>query len=135
MADYKPKKILRQLFIVASGLSFVWFSAAGIIKLLTASDAREERPQVESPETKLERELEGYKLVLKREPNNRFALEKIVEIYLNMKNLQGALPYMERLANLEPNNQNYKQALNAIRQGLKEKQQEKQPSNSSVTPK
>ncbi|HIK36538.1 MAG: hypothetical protein NZ901_08340 [Geminocystis sp.] len=136
MSKYKPKKILRQLFIVVSGLSFVWFSAASIIKLLTTPEAEKTKtPPVESPEAKLEKELAGYKLVLQREPKNRFALEKIVEIYLAKGNLQEASLYMERLVNLEPSNQNYKRALEAIRQGLREKQPQKQskPGNSSTT--
>lgn len=126
-----PKSIFRQLFVILSGLSFVYFSIYGVIKMLQAPN-NTPSPQQEktSPEQLLEKEAEGYKLVLKREPNNRFALEKLAEIYLKGGDLVSALPVVEKLVALEPENQRYQQALAFIKQGLAQKQ----PSKENPTP-
>ncbi len=127
-----PKQIFRQVFVILSGLSFASFSIIGVIKMLkTPNNANQPQQEVVSPETQLEKEAQGYKLVLEREPDNRFALERLVQIYLTGGDLVSALPLMEKLVSLEPQNQSYQEALGFIKQGLAEKQtQPPTPENS-----
>lgn len=118
-----PKQIFRQVFVILSGLSFASFSIIGVIKMLkTPNNANPPQQETISPETLLEKEAQGYKLVLEREPDNRFALENLVQVYLKGGDLASALPVMEKLVALEPQNQSYQEALGFIKQGLTEQQ-------------
>lgn len=118
-----PKKIFRQVFIILSGLSFASFSIIGVIKMLQSpNNANQPQQEIISPETQLEKEAQGYKLVLEREPDNRFALENLVQLYLRGGDLASALPLMEKLVALEPQNQGYQDALGFIQQGLAEEE-------------
>ena len=85
MGKNSPKKLFRQGFVIVAGLSFFWFSAASVVKMMVGStNSSIDKPveeQVLSEKERLEKEIEGYQSVLNREPNNPFALEKIVEIY------------------------------------------------------
>lgn len=80
------------------------------------SPTTEETPPINN---QLVQEIEGYQLVLNKEPDNRFAREKIVEIYLQNRDLSSALPHMEKLVELQPENQQYQQILEIIKQGIK----------------
>lgn len=117
------KQIIRQIFLILSGLSFASFSIIGVVKMLqSTNNALPSQQESISPEEQLEKEAQGYKLVLEREPDNRFALENLVQVYLKGGDLASALPLMEKLVAIEPQNQSYQEALGFIKQGLAQKQ-------------
>ncbi|BAQ66112.1 hypothetical protein GM3709_2877 [Geminocystis sp. NIES-3709] len=88
-----------------------------------------------SPEAILRKEMKGYELVLAKEPDNVFALEKLVEIHLQLRNLSTALPLVEKLVTIQPDNQRYQEVLKIIKQGLaQEKTKTPPPPNSSNIP-
>jgi Flp pilus assembly protein TadD len=64
----------------------------------------------------LQKQAQGYELVLKREPNNQLALQGLVQARLQMNDLQGAVEPMEKLVKLNPDNPQYKALLTAIKQ-------------------
>jgi cytochrome c-type biogenesis protein CcmH/NrfG len=66
----------------------------------------------------LNAKIKGYETVLQREPSNITALEGLAQIYLETNNLTQAVPILEKLVQLQPNNSNYKTALEHARQGL-----------------
>lgn len=66
--------------------------------------------------SQLEEMAKGYERVLEREPENQFALQKLVEIRLQMNDLQGAVAPMEKLVKLNPDNAQYKALLEGIKQ-------------------
>jgi len=79
--------------------------------------------------------MQGYQLVLDKEPNNVFALEKLVEVNLQLGNLAQALPLTEKLAALQPTNQRYQDVLKIIKQGIEaQKTKTSTPSDSSNIP-
>lgn len=128
----KPKDILKKGFIIISGLAFFWFSAAGVFEMITkpvTPPVIQNQGEDSSADALLIKEAKGYELVLEKEPNNRFALEKLVEIQLQLRNLQAALPLTEKLVKIEPENQRYQDVLKIIKQGLA---QEKSPSQSPI---
>ncbi|WP_017294994.1 tetratricopeptide repeat protein [Geminocystis herdmanii] len=132
------KDIFKKGFIIISGGAFVWFSIAGVIKMMTqpaTPPANTQNQEELSPEARLEKEMQGYQLVLDKEPNNVFALEKLVEVNLQLGNLATALPLTEKLVALQPTNQRYQDVLKIIKQGLEaEKTQTPPPSDSSNIP-
>lgn len=132
------KDIFKKGFIILSGGAFVWFSVAGVIKMMTtpATPVANTQNQEElSPEARLKKEMLGYQLVLDKEPNNTFALEKLVEVNLQLGNLAAALPLTEKLVALQPTNQRYQDVLKIIKKGLAEqKTQTPPPSNSPNIP-
>ncbi|MTF38621.1 tetratricopeptide repeat protein [Cyanobacterium aponinum] len=128
-----PKQVLRRVLVILSGLSFFSFSIFGVVKMLKSpSNANQPQQQeTDSAQAILEKEAQGYKLVLQREPDNIFALEKLVQIYLSGGDLASALPLMEKLVSLQPENQSYQEALSFIKQGLA---QQNNPSTNTPNP-
>ena len=122
MAKKTSKQIFKKIFVVLSGSAFIIFSVAGVLRMMSTETAVNNATQQEelSPEALLLKEAEGYKMVLEREPENRFALEKLAEIYLRLNDLNAALPLIEKLNAIQPDNERYKQALAVIKKGLAE---------------
>ncbi|NCO73815.1 MAG: hypothetical protein GW795_01630 [Cyanobacteria bacterium] len=137
MTKVTPKQIFKKGFIIISGLAFFWFSASSMIKMVTkpaTPPVNSSQGESLSPESALLKEAKGYELVLEKEPNNRFALEKLVEIQLQLKNLSAALPLMEKLVKIEPQNTKYQEVLNIIKQGLAQQNSPTPPVNNSPNP-
>lgn len=57
--------------------------------------------------TKLEAEASGYQTVLEREPNNDTALNGLLKIKLQQKDINGAIAPLEKLAKLHPEQTEY----------------------------
>lgn len=64
----------------------------------------------------LEKRAVGYESVLEREPNNITALRGLLDIRLAQKNLQAAIDPLEKLANLQPQQTDYKVLLAQAKQ-------------------
>ncbi len=135
MTKLTPKEIFKKGFIILSGLAFFWFSASSILKMVTqpaTPPVNQSQGENSPPESIiLQNQAKGYELVLSKEPDNRFALEKLVEIYLQSRNLSAALPLMEKLVTIEPQNERYQEVLKIIKQGLAQEKSPTQPSINS----
>ena len=105
----------RQQFVtVVSIVSFfgsMIFSAVPVIQQALQAP----KAAVVQPENPLEKQEKGLELVLQREPNNEVALEGLVNVRLNLKNRQGAIPPLEKLVKLRPERQDYKVVLEQIK--------------------
>ncbi|NEO84656.1 MAG: tetratricopeptide repeat protein [Spirulina sp. SIO3F2] len=64
---------------------------------------------IPSPQNRaaLTKQAQGFELVLEREPDNLTALQGLVEVRLEQGQLQEAMPPLERLATLAPNQPDY----------------------------
>ncbi|MBE9223435.1 hypothetical protein IQ215_12080 [Cyanobacterium stanieri LEGE 03274] len=123
----KGKEIFKKVFIILSGLSFVFFSISAVVNMIvnpqTPVTEENGNPQGDnSAITQIEREIAGYESVLENEPENRFALERLVELNLQRGDLQGALPHIEKLVEVNPENERYQEVLGIIQQGLEAQQ-------------
>ena len=68
----------------------------------------------------LEAEASGYQKVLEREPNNETALNGLLEIKLQQKDISGAIAPLEKLAKLHPQQSEYAILLAQAKQQLKD---------------
>ncbi|MEO0405864.1 MAG: tetratricopeptide repeat protein [Cyanobacteria bacterium P01_A01_bin.135] len=67
-------------------------------------------------ENDLEAQARGYELVLEREPNNQTALQGLLQTQIQLGNLEGAIPPLEKLAELNPEQTEYQVLLAQARQ-------------------
>lgn len=69
-----------------------------------------------APENDLEAQARGYELVLEREPDNQTALQGLLQTQIQLGNLEGAIPPLEKLAELNPEQTEYQVLLAQARQ-------------------
>lgn len=130
MLKGKFGEIFKKVLIIVGGLAFILGSGSTVIKMMIDSPAQQTETtptETLSPEENLKQQAKGYENVLKNEPNNRFALEQLVKVYLELGNLQAAINPTEKLVKLDPTNQRYQEVLEKIKAGLA--QQKEAPSN------
>ena len=70
--------------------------------------------------TKLEAEASGYQKVLEREPNNDTALNGLLKIRLQQKDLEGAIAPLSKLAQIHPEQTEYNILLAQAKQQVKD---------------
>ena len=69
---------------------------------------------------KLEAEASGYQKVLDREPDNTTALNGLLKIKLQQKDIEGAIAPLEKLANLNPEQTEYTNLLAQAKEQIKD---------------
>ena len=113
--------IFKKCFLILACISFLGATGSGVFRMINSPQTNvKDQTQTEnkSPEERLKEAAKGYETVLQKEPNNRFALEKLVEIRLQLKEFQGALESTAKLVELYPENQQYQQVLEYIKDNL-----------------
>lgn len=121
MSDKPSRKNLQRILIISSSLALI---AVSIVPLLeNFRQPSNPNSPTSTPNTnnnnsalneQLKKEEEGYKSVLKREPDNPIALQGLVGVRVQMNDFQGAKEPTEKLLKLEPDNPGYLQALAQI---------------------
>ncbi|MFK8185113.1 MAG: tetratricopeptide repeat protein [Phormidesmis sp.] len=122
MAFKKDSWLVRGVLICAVG-AFVAVGFAGVFSG-RASSGQGQYPQAEqnSPDItqQLQGQIEGYKLVLEREPDNPAALAGIIDAQIQLGDLAGAVGPLERLAELNPETPEYSILLAQTKQQLED---------------
>ncbi|MEM6449180.1 MAG: tetratricopeptide repeat protein [Cyanobacteria bacterium P01_D01_bin.105] len=123
MAFKKNSWLVRGVLILAVG-AFVAVGFAGVFGGGRASsrDGHSTQSAQSSADLtqKLQGQIEGYKLVLEREPNNPAALAGIIDAQIQLGDLEGAVEPLERLAELNPETLEYSILLAQTKQQLGE---------------
>jgi len=120
MPESSSKSILQKVFIVGSGVAFLGMMTLPMLNMFKEPTAEPQAtPANGNPKEQLNKIAEGYEKVLAREPNNPTALQGLAEIRLKMNDLPGAIPPMERLVKLYPEEKKLKGLLDAIKQQVK----------------
>ncbi|MEA5616568.1 tetratricopeptide repeat protein [Cronbergia sp. UHCC 0137] len=126
--DYLSKrgKQIQQRKRIVTYISLVAFGGSMLFAGVNTVKQAWETPQtkvVESAQVALKQEVEGYELVLQREPENQLALEKLSLLRMRSQDTKGAKVLVEKLVKLHPNRQDYKVVLEQIqKQEMSEKQ-------------
>ncbi|MGA1621230.1 MAG: tetratricopeptide repeat protein [Synechocystis sp.] len=124
------KVIVQKIFIIASGISFLGMMTLPMLNIFKGeanapppsnASAPNQPPNAEE-QAKIAAIAEGYAKVLEREPDNPNALQGLVEARLQLGDLPGAIPPLEKLTELYPEQEPLKQLLTAIKQEVEQSQ-------------
>ncbi|PSF35283.1 hypothetical protein C7H19_17140 [Aphanothece hegewaldii CCALA 016] len=116
MADQKKPNYLQKVLIIASGLAFLSLMIIPLAGLFGKSpEAVQPNNNPNAPANldlkQLQAESQGYEQVLKREPDNLRALQGVIDTKMKLGDYQGAIPHLEKLSQMYPDNPQVLQAL------------------------
>lgn len=107
-ASDRKGRIAKLLLVYVSGIAFIGTSAVGILGALQSSwQASQKSETAGLVSADLLKQIQGYRNVIDREPNNRFALEQLVQLELQLGRKSTAQEYLDRLLKLDPQNSAY----------------------------
>lgn len=109
MPEQKNRNYLQRVLIVASGLAFLSLLVIPLAGLFWKSpQAAQTNRNPNAPEgadlKTLQAQAQGYEQVLQREPDNLRALQGVIDAKFKMGDYQGAIPYLEKLSKMFPDN-------------------------------
>ncbi len=117
MSEQSAKKPLQRILTVLFGLAFLGSTGFGLLRLFVnpvkepEAEPSQETAGIDPHLTAAQDRERGYRKVLEREPENKFALDGLAVTRLQMQDYQGAIQPIEQLLELEPENPRYLQAL------------------------
>ena len=122
MAKKTGMTTFQRVFVIISGLFFL-FSMSSVVLSMLAGGGRQNQPQVEAPETIINEQLEkqalGYEKVLEKEPNNKYALDGLINTRLEMNDIQGLEKQIASLKELHPEETVFEEVMSEINDQLK----------------
>lgn len=131
MSGSRSQRRFQKIFVMTvSGLMFVSTSATSLIGLVSSQSPKSESMPIQvSVKDTLKEEAKNYELVLKKEPNNRNALNGLVQTYLKLNDFDSAKKPLQKLIALEPQNKLHRELMANIQKNISK------PSTSNKTQK
>ncbi|MGL5033506.1 MAG: tetratricopeptide repeat protein [Microcystaceae cyanobacterium] len=108
-------KNIQKFFIIASGLAFLATMLIPMFSMFNSPQQTEQTSSTQANKNDLNAVALGYEKVLAREPDNPTALQGLAEVRLKMNDLKGAIPPLEKLTKIYPQETQLKQLLDAIK--------------------
>ncbi|MBO3464070.1 MAG: tetratricopeptide repeat protein [Aetokthonos hydrillicola CCALA 1050] len=108
----------QKLVSIVSIISFLGSTIFAVVPALKEALQGSKPPVTALATSSLQQQVRGLEMVLQREPENRVALENLVRARIRLKNLQAAIPPLEKLVKLDPQRKDYKQMLGEVKQQL-----------------
>ncbi len=94
--------------IVLAILALLSFSILPVLSSVTGRYGSQIKTEETSTQVELATQAKGYQLVLEREPENQTALQGLLESKLKLGDITGGLAPLEKLADLNPNQPDYR---------------------------
>jgi hypothetical protein len=120
------KKSYQKVVVIVSGLALLATMTMGGFSFQqspSSSSPQSNAGTTPSPDERLQSIIQGYEAVLQREPDNSTAklgleeaLKTLVATQIQAQNLEQAIPPMEKLAVLVPDNEQYQDVLKQLKQ-------------------
>lgn len=117
------------VLVVLAILAFFGFSMIPLVNLVLTNNSSSSEPTTASSPimptqelAKLEKQAEGYELVVQREPQNTGALRGLLETRLKLGDIQGAIPPLEQIVKLNPEQTDYAVLLAQAKQHVGDKE-------------
>lgn len=112
------RKKLQKVMMFISMVAFLGMMSSGLGAMLRSNSESSEVTEAEEASrvvSQLERQEQGYQLVLQREPENQTALEGLVRVRLEQSKLKEAIAPLEKLVNLYPERKDYHSLLKQLK--------------------
>ncbi|MEN9241083.1 MAG: tetratricopeptide repeat protein [Thermostichus sp. DG02_3_bins_51] len=106
------RKLFKLLVLVIGPLILLSFSFGPLLQAFGPSSS----PDTSLITEQLRAEADGYRAVLEREPDNRIALEGLINTQLQLNEPQGAIEPLKKLLELEPQDRGLRAFLSQIQQ-------------------
>jgi tetratricopeptide (TPR) repeat protein len=113
-----PDKPQRKTWIlVVIGIIVVAFVGVSVLPFLNSRGNQQQagnpsptsqQPQSQQQQEDLASQARGYEAVLEKEPENENALQGLIEVRIKQGDIEGALPPLEKLADLNPDQEAYR---------------------------
>ena len=94
--------------IILAILALLGFSILPVLSNATGRYQSQTKTQETPAQVELATQAKGYQLVLQREPENQTALQGLLESKLKLGDITGAMAPLEKLADLNPNQPDYR---------------------------
>jgi cytochrome c-type biogenesis protein CcmH/NrfG len=132
MSEKVTRPILQRFLVIVFSVIFLGSTGVFLLEMFKGdSSARQNTNQPTSstsPIEQLQAKAKGYETVLAREPNNPIALQGLAEARLAAQDFKGAIVPLEKLVQLNPQQEQLKAILAAVKQQASIQNQEAKPS-------
>jgi hypothetical protein len=136
------KEILQKTFIIGSGIAFLGMMTLPMLSVFqgnpnsppSSNGSAPNQPPSPEERAQMAAIADGYVKVLEREPDNPTALQGLVEVRLKMGDLPGAIPPLEKLTQLYPEQEPLKQLLTVIKQQVAQPNAPRSPAAGNTAP-
>ncbi len=140
MPEKSQNKVLKRIILLGSGVAFMGSSAVFLVGALNNNTPQVQEEVVdsspiESPRNEIDARLKqrelGYQQILEKEPENRYALEGLGLVRIQMQDLPGAIEPIQKLTELYPETQQYKDVLASLKQQVSQNNEVKKEKENS----
>ncbi|MBE9052090.1 tetratricopeptide repeat protein [Nostocales cyanobacterium LEGE 11386] len=114
IARQKKNERRKQRLAIISIISFAGSTVFAAVPMIQRA-MQSPQPEPVSVESSLQQQVQGYELVLQKEPENQVALEKLSLLRVQLKDFKGAIAPLEKLISLHPDRQDYKTVLDYVK--------------------